>query len=37
VNGSTSIWPVRPAWVPDDLYPFEDRWLEIDGHRVHFV
>ena len=30
-------WPVRPSWVPDDLYPFEDRWLEIDGHRVHFV
>ena len=20
--------------MPDDLYPFEDRWLEIDGHRV---
>jgi haloalkane dehalogenase len=37
VTGSATIWPVRPAWVPDDLYPFEDRWLAIDGHRVHFV
>jgi haloalkane dehalogenase len=23
--------------VPDDLYPFEDRWAEIDGHVVHYV
>lgn len=28
---------VRPPWVPDDLYPFEDRWAEIDGHLVHYV
>ena len=37
MSGPATSWPVRPAWVPDDLYPFEDRWLEIDGHRVHFV
>ena len=30
-------WPERPDWVPDDLYPFEDRWAEIDGHAVHYV
>ncbi len=30
-------WPARPAWVPDDLYPFEDRWAEIDGNLVHYV
>ena len=30
-------WPVRPAWVPEALYPFEDRWADIDGHRVHYV
>ncbi len=29
--------PTRPAWVPGDLYPFEDRWAEIDGHLVHYV
>ena len=22
---------------PDDLYPFEDRWAEIDGNLVHYV
>jgi haloalkane dehalogenase len=29
--------PARPAWVPDELYPFEDRWAEIDGHLVHYL
>jgi haloalkane dehalogenase len=29
--------PERPAWVPADLYPFEDRWAEIDGNLVHYV
>ena len=27
----------RPAWVPDDLYPFTDRWIDIDGNLVHYV
>ncbi len=29
--------PERPAWVPSGLYPFEDRWAEIDGNLVHYV
>ena len=29
--------PARPAWVPQDLYPFADHWAEIDGHLVHYV
>jgi haloalkane dehalogenase len=28
---------VRPSWVPGDLYLFEDRWAEIDGHLVHYI
>ena len=28
---------IRPAWVPNDLYPFADRWADIDGHRVHYL
>ena len=27
----------RPAWVDDDLFPFESRFLDIDGHSVHYV
>ena len=29
--------PDRPAWIPADLYPFEDRYAELDGSRVHYV
>ncbi|MEV7967871.1 alpha/beta fold hydrolase [Sphaerisporangium sp. NPDC088356] len=29
--------PERPAWVPTDLYPFTDRYLEVDGNLVHYV
>ncbi len=29
--------PSRPARVPDELYPFGDRYADIDGARVHYV
>ncbi|MGK2869156.1 MAG: alpha/beta fold hydrolase [Mycobacterium sp.] len=32
-----SIRNARPTWVDDDLFPFESRFLDIDGHSVHFV
>lgn len=28
---------VRPGWVDDELFPFESRFIEIDGHTVHYV
>jgi haloalkane dehalogenase len=27
----------RPAWVDDDLFPFESRFVTIDGHTIHYV
>jgi haloalkane dehalogenase len=27
----------RPAWVPQDLYPFESRFAQIDGSSLHYV
>lgn len=27
----------RPAWVPEQLYPFESRYRDIDGSRVHYI
>jgi haloalkane dehalogenase len=27
----------RPAWVDDELFPFESRFLELDGNVVHYV
>ena len=29
--------PARAGWVDGELYPFEDRWVTIDGHRIHYV
>lgn len=28
---------VRPDWVDDDLFPFDSRFVDIDGHTVHYV
>ncbi len=33
----TGATPARPAWVPADLYPFDDHWAEIDEHLVHYL
>lgn len=27
----------RPSWVDDDLFPFESRFLTVDGNVVHYV
>lgn len=27
----------RPAWVDDELFPFESRFVTIDGHTVHYL
>ncbi|MFH5210724.1 alpha/beta fold hydrolase [Antrihabitans sp. NCIMB 15449] len=28
---------VRPDWVDGELFPFESRFVDIDGHTVHYV
>lgn len=27
----------RPSWVNEELFPFESRFMDIDGHTVHYV
>ncbi|AUI59521.1 alpha/beta fold hydrolase [Amycolatopsis sp. BJA-103] len=27
----------RPSWVDDSLFPFKSRFVDIDGHTVHYV
>lgn len=27
----------RPSWLPESLFPFESRFLEVSGCRVHYV
>jgi haloalkane dehalogenase len=29
--------PVRPPWVPDELYPFESHYADVAGSRVHYI
>jgi haloalkane dehalogenase len=29
--------PTRPAWVDDEMFPFESRFVTIDGNVVHYV
>lgn len=33
----TTLTRERPAWVPSELYPFADHYLEIDGCLVHYI
>lgn len=28
---------VRPGWVDDELFPFESRFVELDGNVVHYI
>lgn len=28
---------VRPSWVDADLYPFPSRFVELNGHVVHYI
>src|SRR5436190_21268000 len=27
----------RPAWIPEELYPFESHYADVGGARVHYV
>ena len=27
----------RPAWLPHDQFPFTSRFIDVDGHTVHYV
>ena len=36
-NASPAKGPARPPWVPEDLYPFESRYAEVAGSRVHYI
>lgn len=28
---------IRPAWVDDELFPFDSRFTDVDGNTVHYV
>jgi haloalkane dehalogenase len=36
-DASSADSPARPAWVPDELYPFDSHYAEVAGCRVHYI
>lgn len=36
-EGSVGEATGRPSWLPREEFPFESRFLTVDGHRVHYV
>jgi haloalkane dehalogenase len=36
-NASAVNAPCRPTWVPDELFPFESRYADVGGSRVHYI
>ena len=35
--GCGGITQARPSWLPANLFPFESRFILIDGHSVHYI
>jgi hypothetical protein len=27
----------RPPWLDEQLYPFQSRFVEVEGHRIHYI
>jgi len=36
LNGLSRL-PLRPGWVDSNEFPFESRWLEIEGNTIHYI
>jgi haloalkane dehalogenase len=34
---SRSVSTDRPAWLPEDLYPFQSRYVEVGEARLHYI
>lgn len=34
---ATSQAAQRPDWLDEQLYPFQSRFVEIEGHRIHYI
>src|SRR5437588_11013051 len=32
----SGTWP-RPPWLDEQLYPFQSRFVEVEGHRSHYI
>src|ERR1700694_5756290 len=37
VRALTPDHDLRPAWLTSELFPFQSRFVDVDGARVHYV
>ncbi len=37
MTGMVDHTQTRPDWVDDEFFPFESRFVEIDGNRIHYI
>src|SRR5690348_12052967 len=37
VPTETTAPPQRPAWLPATTFPFQSRFVTIDGKRIHYI
>jgi len=36
-NSNTDDDIYRPEWIDPNLYPFKSRWINIEGHHIHYI
>jgi haloalkane dehalogenase len=36
-NASVSSTIARPQWLDEQLYPFQSRFVEVEGNRIHYI
>jgi haloalkane dehalogenase len=36
-DASAARTPARPVWIPEELYPFQSRYADVAGARIHYL
>jgi haloalkane dehalogenase len=36
-NRGSNVQAIQPDWLDKTVYPFQSRYLSLDGHRIHYV
>lgn len=36
-NNNDDSVRMRPDWINPKLYPFKSRWIDIEGHHIHYI
>jgi hypothetical protein len=36
-TANVSVTVPRPPWLDEQLYPFQSRFVEVEGNRIHYL